>query len=75
MLAGFVSDVFYLGASWRLYHMVGAERLFWLPWLWGKNEWTTLAASWVPFLQRIAFLAGIGIKESRVTNKTGPKVQ
>ena len=63
----FASDLFYLYASWVMYTSpeagpMGME-LFMKPWLWEKNEWTVLAASWVPFLFRISFLAGVGLNQ------------
>lgn len=56
------SDVFYIGASWKLYSMCGADELFWKPWLWYTREWMNLGMTWLPLFQRVAFLMGVGLR-------------
>ncbi|KAF8436412.1 hypothetical protein BGX38DRAFT_1333041 [Terfezia claveryi] len=61
MWACLASDGFYMMSLWGMWRGQGAEELFWSPWLWGRNEWLTLGASWVPFVQRVCFLMGVGV--------------
>lgn len=61
LLACFASDVLYIGASWRLYRICGAEELFWKFWEWEVREWLNLGATWLPLFQRVAFLLGVGL--------------
>ena len=45
--------------------------LFWRPWDWRRNEWMVLGGSWVPFLQRVAFLSGVGMGKTKQKVKAG----
>lgn len=59
-LGVFVSDNFYIGASWKMYNICGSDELFWKPWLWCTREWMNLGMTWLPLFLRIAFLTGLG---------------
>ncbi|KAF8419029.1 hypothetical protein EV426DRAFT_303367 [Tirmania nivea] len=71
MWACLASDGFYMLSLWNMWRGQGAERLFWSPWLWGKNEWLTLAMTWVPLVQRVCFLMGVGVgKRGKLDGKS-----
>ena len=74
MLANLASDIFYLTANWMVYSSDTAARfdgitLFFSPWLWGRNEWINLGMTWMPLVQRVCFLAGIGLDDNITPTK------